>query len=675
MKINKIILENFRTFYGKHTIEFSTSDEKPLTIFIGENGSGKTTLLNAIYWAFTGGTTKQFGESNILINKDAIAERSSSCSVEIYFETDTHHYILARRTSRTSETNDLSMGMIDKNGAYTAVGQMHIEKVIERLIPKKLASWYIFDGEAIGHLHLNGDPKFKNDLQQTFGFSSMRTLSDVITDIKRDYEREQRKQIGNAELDEVGKKIESAESDVSFYEQQISKLQSTKETALSEIESLDYQLSKFAFAGQLQTRQANAQRLINENKSKLEIKTLQRNDLVVKTMPQLLIKNQIEILIDTLHEKEKDQTLPEPFGTRLIDDIQKMQECICGAPIHSGSDAYTRLEELRSRAATSQHTHRISLIRTQIGAYVTDSDSFDSRLEQMNADIGAYESAIADQEQIIRNADEAIRAIPDAQIRQLKEELTKAGSKRDQANGEIAVAISRKDERKVEIEKLRNLQASMFASLSRNNNLTKQKNKFDELSRYVDAQYARQEAEVLEALNQEVSGVLYKYLTKNFIAKVDPSTYAVKTFDMDQRLVSLSTGETNLLKFAIIAAIVGMAGEKTKISKVNWITEPIIAPLIFDAPFSVVDSEYRAGIANNLTELASQLIFLFDSDKWDTELSKLLSGRVGKFYTLVSRAKGEQKETIKTLRIKNKTISLNEYNSERDDTICLEVKI
>ena len=164
-------------------------------------------------------------------------------------------------------------------------------------------------------------------------------------------------------------------------------------------------------------------------------------------------------------------------------------------------------------------------------------------------------------------------------------------------------------------------------------------------------------------------------MTKNFSAKVDPSTYAVKTFDIEKRLVSLSTGETNLLKFAIIAAIVGMAGSKTKISKVNWITEPIIAPLIFDAPFSVVDSEYRAGIANNLSELASQLIFLFDSDKWDAELSKLLSGRVGKFYTLVSRAKGEKKDTIKTLRIKNKTISLNEYNSERDDTICHEVKI
>jgi hypothetical protein len=172
-----------------------------------------------------------------------------------------------------------------------------------------------------------------------------------------------------------------------------------------------------------------------------------------------------------------------------------------------------------------------------------------------------------------------------------------------------------------------------------------------------------------------ISGVLYKYLTKNFNAQIDPNTYAVKTFDMDSRAVPLSTGETNLLKFAVIAAIVGMAGSRTKISKVNWITEPIIAPLIFDAPFSVVDSEYRAGIANNLTELASQLIFLFDSDKWDADLSNLLSSRVGKFYTLVSRAKGAQKDTQKFLKINGKTLKLNEYDSQRDESVCVEVKL
>jgi DNA sulfur modification protein DndD len=675
MKINKIILENFRTFYGKHTIEFSTLKDKPLTIFIGENGSGKTTLLNAIYWAFTGETTKQFGESNVLINKDASSERLSACSVEVHFETDTHGYILTRRTSRTTETSELSLGMIDRNGAYTAVGDMHIVKMIERLIPKKLANWYIFDGEAIDHLHLNGDPKFKDDLQRTFGFSSMRRLLKLLTDIKKDYEKEQRKQIGNAELDEIGKKIEFKESTVISYDEEIKKLQSTKISALAEIESLEVQLSKFAHAGALQTRQANSKRLIIENENKLKNKTLERNELIVKTMPQLLLKNQIEKLIDVLHAKEKDQTLPEPFGTRLIDDIQKLQECICGAPIHPGSEAFVRLEELRTRAATSQHIHRISLIRAQIGAYVSDAETFQNKIEQMSADIGSYESVIADQEQIIRNTDDAIRAIPDAQIRELKDKLTKFQSQRDQAVGDIAVNTTDRDRRKVEIEKLRNEQAVMIASLSRNNNLEKQKKKFDDLIKFVDSEYLRQEAEVLEALNKEVSGVLYKYLTKNFIAQVEPSTYAVRTLDMDSRPVVLSTGEKNVLKFAVIAAIVGMAGSKTEISKVNWITEPVIAPLIFDAPFSVVDSVYRAGIANNLAELASQLIFLYDSDKWDNELSKLLTDRVGKFYILVSRAKGEQKETLKTIRMKNKVINLNEYNATRDDSVCIEVKL
>jgi hypothetical protein len=32
----KISIENFRTFFGKHTIEFSNNENKPVTIFIGE---------------------------------------------------------------------------------------------------------------------------------------------------------------------------------------------------------------------------------------------------------------------------------------------------------------------------------------------------------------------------------------------------------------------------------------------------------------------------------------------------------------------------------------------------------------------------------------------------------------------------------------------------------------
>src|SRR6266566_1528591 len=50
MKILSLELENYRQYKGKQKIEFSASDEKNFTIFVGANGAGKTNLLNAITW-------------------------------------------------------------------------------------------------------------------------------------------------------------------------------------------------------------------------------------------------------------------------------------------------------------------------------------------------------------------------------------------------------------------------------------------------------------------------------------------------------------------------------------------------------------------------------------------------------------------------------------------------
>ena len=43
MKIKKVILENFRSFYGKHEISLEN-----FTAFIGKNDQGKSSILEAI---------------------------------------------------------------------------------------------------------------------------------------------------------------------------------------------------------------------------------------------------------------------------------------------------------------------------------------------------------------------------------------------------------------------------------------------------------------------------------------------------------------------------------------------------------------------------------------------------------------------------------------------------
>ena len=47
MRLISLELNDFRSFYGPHHLEFAAEDDKRVTIFHGENGAGKTNLLNS----------------------------------------------------------------------------------------------------------------------------------------------------------------------------------------------------------------------------------------------------------------------------------------------------------------------------------------------------------------------------------------------------------------------------------------------------------------------------------------------------------------------------------------------------------------------------------------------------------------------------------------------------
>ncbi len=63
MKLSKVIIENYRGFYGKNIIEFDVEKkDKNINLIIARNDTGKTTFLNAIYWCL-------YGEEQFYITK------------------------------------------------------------------------------------------------------------------------------------------------------------------------------------------------------------------------------------------------------------------------------------------------------------------------------------------------------------------------------------------------------------------------------------------------------------------------------------------------------------------------------------------------------------------------------------------------------------------------------
>ena len=75
-------MTNFRQFYNKAEIIFSTNKEKNITLIHGENGVGKTTILNSILWCLYGKLTSDFERPQELVSLQAVKEGIKSCKKE-----------------------------------------------------------------------------------------------------------------------------------------------------------------------------------------------------------------------------------------------------------------------------------------------------------------------------------------------------------------------------------------------------------------------------------------------------------------------------------------------------------------------------------------------------------------------------------------------------------------
>jgi hypothetical protein len=296
-------------------------------------------------------------------------------------------------------------------------------------------------------------------------------------------------------------------------------------------------------------------------------------------------------------------------------------------------------------------------------------------MQQLDENIEILVSEINEHRTTLKSYEDEMAGIPVAKIQELDAKRNAAKANASRAREARGILKARLEDTR---SKHSNAKTSLDILLSKKNKgtqISKDRKEISELYEYVTRQFFRQEKEVLHAISSELSNVMKKYFTKHYTASVNPENYAVKTLDEGGSEVALSTGEGYLLKFAVIASLVGLAASKNRNSSINWISSPIVAPLIFDAPFSVNDATYRKNIAKNLSEQASQLIILFDSDKWNAGMSTELANRVGKYYTLISRARGSSKEISKTMNINGRTIVLNEYEGERDETVCIEQSI
>lgn len=671
MLLKRLDIENFRLFYGAHTIDFATEKGKSVTVFHGENGAGKTTLLNAIHWCLTNKFTPGVNKPDVIINDEATLEGNKDCFVELWFEHDGVDYRLKRGFENGLSILKL-LKIEDGNTKPIAEGR-NVDRFIQKIVPKELVKWFFFDGEAIAAFSLSGSKSFKSDLRETLGFLYVDKLQD---DLEVCLSKKQR-QVSIGTNDKDLKKLQESIDRIEHVMPLLLENKASHERELAQLEiqqrENDRNLSNQPQVSELTKRRSElerAKRTLEDNKDAVKKNTIY---LLAHSASALYVNKEAVTLEKTFQVKEVEGKLPAPYSNQLVADILNSELCVCGRPVKHGTKEEECINKLLEFANTTEINARLNEVRLLIRNIENLSDPFLAKLEAYRKKSSEIDRTIAETVADIDEVTQAINAADTEEVKRLEQERNDLRQRHsqvfsDQRMNEQSIASNKRN-----ILDLRSKIDTAAKKLGVNKKLQSEISKIERLIDYLNRKSKEKEDQVLRVLETELNNSLKKYLTKNFTARIDPDSYKVSLLNDAGGNVGESTGEGQVLKFAFISTLIAIASKKSS-EKIDFLVDPTVAPLVLDAPLSTLDTEYGSSVATTLAKNVEQLVLMGNAKSWDGKVEESLSPFMGKEYLIVSRARGPQGDKPnKKIMLNQRPYDMNEYDFERNDSYIKEI--
>ena len=171
MIIKNITIENFRSYYGRNSINVGSG----LTLIIGANGDGKTTLFEALEWLFDT-VGKMQNADNKYISKKKSSElfegEYASVKVSMTYETEDSERIV-EKSFRFSKLNgeiissNYSFGLYIQKGVEKEYKEGELAKRIFDIdFAASIRQYCLFKGEQ--ELNIFNKPEAMSYLVETF---------------------------------------------------------------------------------------------------------------------------------------------------------------------------------------------------------------------------------------------------------------------------------------------------------------------------------------------------------------------------------------------------------------------------------------------------------------------------------------------------------------------------
>lgn len=620
MILDKIIIENYGVFGGRHEVTLTPDNHKPIILFGGMNGSGKTTFLDAIQLALYGSRARISNRGRLAYKNYLRESRHRGCGpndasgITIDFRRNIQGELQVFRLQRYWQ--ETTAGIVETlivscNGKYDDILTASWDETIESYLSSGIAHLFFFDGEQIMELAEG------NSTADILGTAIHSLLGlDLVDRLDIDLRVFERRQKGTEINQEFAQRLTAAQKDLEEAYSAEERAATIEGTLANEVGRLDKELQGIEETfrqegGDLFIRRKELETELNNLKSQKAALESQYRELVSNALPFTLVRGLIS-KAESLAYREIDIYRAREFLSALKDRDEKTLVSLesNGVPTSVVSEIARFLEE--DRRIQSLIADEPLLFGANISLAHRFTDLISNVLPKACQQAADLSSKIGLHNEHLINIEAALERVPNEdRISDIQKKLNAASDAHRTKTAELeSIRIQRAAAHQVRLaaeirlEKLEHEEADSRIAEDDRLRVLKHSQRVRETIKLFRMKITQNHVAHIEHLVLEsFHSLLYKRKLVDRIS-INPETYETTLIQPDGQtlpLERLSAGEKQLLATSLLWGLARASGRSV--------------PTIIDTPLGRLDSAHRQFLVNRYFPNASHQVLLLSTDE------------------------------------------------------------
>jgi len=634
MKYKKLTLNNFRTFKGKHTLEFP--DKKGLFLVHANNGVGKSGIYHAFRYVLYGESYSQETRNKLklidFLSIPAAEEKDYSFNVKLEFEHENIEYELLRghksnlsKGSPSEDSHFASNLSLIKDGDIIKEKDIKVE--IDNLIRKDISDFFIVDNEYVGDLFnalkSSQGPFIKKAIDQTIGVGILEDGKEDLEEIHENYGAVLNKEAQKSKEQEK-LSIEYVQKDELFKasSESLKSLQIELEKATEKVEKLQIKRDSFKIIEEnVNERKEVEQDLDNLNKQKETfLEKLQQLIVDEWYAPASERANQVLSIQTKLLEQKNKKDNEISNLNQAIKDLKaslknnKCHTCKQDLPKSVTSSQEKELSKLEKRLSLLLESKDEALIIPHPQEVIKYSQVNLKLIEELETGYFQVINEINKHEKRLRDLNKKLKDGDNAEVRKTVNDLEEALLLKRETSIDLKKQETINEFNRKKLEEVTRKLSKTFTGDSSLNKIVQIADNLRGLLEKSHEEFSLDAKTLVEKFANSAHEELSNF-TKGYKLEIDED-YIVSFLDNEGKSVgAASMGQGRIIAVSLMAGLSGAS-----------VTN---APYLIDSPMVGLDKIHSENLLKFLPKMSEQVVLLVPPGEWvESEHRKIVAKNI-----------------------------------------------